>query len=193
MIENELLKFASKYVILTEEETKAIVEEIPVVTFKKGTILLREGEVSKACYFILKGCIRQFYLVDGEEKTTAFYTEEQAVVSMTSYTQQVPASHYFACVEDTTATVGYFGKEAEMYGRFPRFEALTRTLVEQDYGKSQEALAVFITSSPEERYLHLLETNPALLQRVPQHQIAGYLGMTPESLSRIRKRVAAKK
>jgi CRP-like cAMP-binding protein len=65
-------------------------------------------------------------------------------------------------------------------------------MIEQDLGKANENLDAFITSSPEERYLNLLDKRPELLQRVPQHQIASYLGMTPESLSRIRKRVSKK-
>lgn len=155
--------------------------------------MLREGEVAKQCFFVLEGCIRQYYLVDGEEKTTAFYTEEQGAVSFTSYVNQSPATHYLSCVEDCVLIVGNPTEEQEMYRTFPKLVEFTRLLVEQDYGKTQEQFASFITSSPEKRYRDLLKDRPSLLNRVPQHQIASYLGMTPESLSRIRKRIAAKK
>lgn len=192
-MKEELLKYALQFTDLSDEEKQAVMDEIPIETFKKGTILLREGEISTTCFFILKGCVRKYSVIDGEEKTTAFYTENEAVVSFNSYTQQVPADHYFICMEDTTTVVGYREREAEMYIRFPKFESLSRMFMSQDLGKAQEEMAVFITSTAEERYLHLLQNRPDLLQRVPQHQIASYLGITPESLSRIRKRMTTGK
>lgn len=89
--------------------------------------------------------------------------------------------------------VGSLDYEQEMYQKFPKLAAITRALMEQDFGKTQEALVAFISSSPEERYQKLLAERPALLGRVPQHQLASYLGVTPESLSRIRKRIFMKK
>lgn len=187
-----LVAYASQFMELTADEVRVIEEEIIIATYKKGTILLREGDISRECFFILKGCIRQFQQINGEEKTTAFYTEYEPVVSFTSYAQEIPATHGFACVEETTTVVGTPESEAELYSKFPRFESLTRVLMGQDHGKTQELLATFITSSPEERYLHLLTNRPQLLQRVPQHQIASYIGMTPESLSRMKRRILKK-
>jgi len=188
-----LLKYLGKFGSLTNQEVKDIADNLIVQTFKKGTILLHEGEIATKCYFILKGCIRQYHLTDGEEKTTAFFTEEQAVVSFSSASQQIPATHYWACVEDTVAMVGYLDREQEMYKKFPKLALITRELMEQDFGKTQESFATFIASSPEERYELLLKNRPDLLQRAPQHQIASYLGIKPESLSRIRKRISLKK
>lgn len=192
-LENELLKYISTFPSLTPEEAIAIAEKIPVRNVPKGTILLRADEVSGECYFVLKGCVRQYYVVDGAEKTTAFFTEAQAVVSVASYSSQLPASHYLSCTEDCILIVGDFNQEKTMYAEFPKLEVITRGMMEQDYGKAQETLAAFIISSPEDRYLDLQQTRPDLLQRVPQHQLASYLGVTPESLSRIRKRIALKK
>jgi CRP-like cAMP-binding protein len=141
----------------------------------------------------LKGCVRQFVIIDGEEKTTVFFTEEQAVAFFSNHAEQRASKYYLSCVEDSTLIVGNLDLEQEMYQKFPKLAPITRAITEKDYGKTQEILASFITSSPEERYVNLLKTRPELLQRVPQHQIASYLGMTPESLSRIRKRVSEKK
>jgi CRP-like cAMP-binding protein len=191
-MEKVLLEYISKFPSLTEEEVKGIVENLTVRSYKKGTVLLKEGEINKECYFVLKGCLRQYYIVDGEEKTTEFLTEEQGVGSVTSYLEQSYSDHYLTCVEDCILIVGNMDEGKDMYEKFPKLEIITRAIIEQDFGKTKEALAFFITSTPEERYLNLLETRPDLLQRVPQHQIASYLGVSPESLSRIRKRVSLK-
>lgn len=192
-MKNELLHYISQFPTLTDEEIREIADNIPVQTFKKGTILLKEGDTADKCFFVLKGFVRQYHLVEDEEKTTAFFTEEQAVVSFASYSQQLPSKHYWSCVEDSVLVVGSLDHEQEMYQKFPKLAAITRAVMEQDFGKTQEALVAFISSSPEERYQKLLTDRPDLLGRVPQHQLASYLGVTPESLSRIRKRIFAKK
>lgn len=193
VVNKEFLTYLSKFPELPEKDRLAIAGAIPVEWLKKGTILLKEGEISRTCYFVLKGCVRQYHMVDGEERTTAFFTEEQAVVSFTSYTTQTPCDHYFACVEDSLLMIGEASREKQMYENFPQLEVITRKMMQQDHGKTQDTLSSFITSSPEERYLQLLKTRGDLFQRVPQHQLASYLGIAPESLSRLRRRLSRKK
>lgn len=182
----------SKYLPLNEEERRAIIECIPLVTFEKGHILLREGQVARDSYFNINGLVREYYIIDGDEKTTNFFTEEQSISSLNSFVNQVPAKHYLECIENTTLAVLNYEKEKELFKRIPGFESLCRVSIEDEFGKQQEALANFITSSPEQRYVNLLENSPELLQRVPQYYLASYLGIKPESLSRIRKRIINK-
>lgn len=189
-MENELIKYISRFISLNEEEKKALIENNPILTFKKGTILLREGEVATRCWFVIKGCVRQYFLKDGDEKTTAFYTEEQTIVPSSANEQQTPSKYYLSCVEESRLVVTYLDRIPEMYEKFPKFESISLILAGKMYEDSSESFASFRTSSPEERYRNLLKTRPELLQRVPQHQIASYLGITPESLSRIRKRIS---
>lgn len=185
------LKSSSLFEIpLTEAEAQTVDELIPVRTFEKGSLLLRAGQVAVDSYHIVAGCARLYYLIDGEERTTAFFTEKQSVASMTSYANQTPADHYLECVEDCTMLVLNYHKEKQLLQKHPRLESIFRVATEQEYGKNQAMLAHYITKSPEERYLHLLETRPELINRVPQYHLASYLGVKPESLSRIRKRVA---
>jgi CRP-like cAMP-binding protein len=195
-MENEVLKYVSKFISLTEEETKAITDDISIRNFKKGTILLNEGETSTEGYFILKGCIRQYCILNGEEKTTNFYTEEQWVLSRKSYAQKIPADHYFSCIEDCILLIGNIDKETIFYqkiSKFPRLQKLSRSIIEKEIGEYQETLTSYITDTPEQRYLKLLKNRPELIQRVPQYQLASYIGVKPESLSRIRKRILGKK
>lgn len=192
ILKNEILEYLSKYVVVTEEIEKAISENTLFKNFKKGSVLLKEGGFAHECYFVLKGCIRSYFLKNGEEKTIEFYTEEQAVVP-SNYGTRKPSEYYLECLEDTVVSVGNPELEKETFQKYPQLESLSRVIAETIIAKQQETFTQFKTSNAEERYLHLLQTKPDLMRRAPQHQIASYLGVTPESLSRIRKRVARKK
>jgi len=191
-MQDQLIAYFSAIMPLTAEEIAGIRESMCIRTFKKGTILLKEGQIAKECYFVLKGCVRQYYVVEGEEKTSNFFTENQWVVSVNSFMNKTPANHYFDCTEETTLVIGTEQKENDLYSQFPKFEKLARMALEKGFGEQQEIVATRVTDSPEKRYLQLLTEQPALVQRVPQYQLASYLGIKPESLSRIRKRIALK-
>jgi len=182
----------SANVPLSAEECEALDKYIPVKSFKRGTILLRPGSVANESYYNLKGCVRHYYMIDGEERTTFFYTENQSIASMNSYVNRTPSNHYLECVEDSILAVLNYDKEKELYQLFPKLESICRISVEEDFGEQQDILATHLTTSPEERYLNLLNTRPELLQRVPQYHLASYLGVKPESLSRIRKRILSR-
>ncbi len=191
-MENEIIKYLSKYIPINKELEEAIIKSGFIKSFGKGTLLLEEGKISNECYFIINGCIRSFYIKDGEEKTTEFYTEDQTVTPSV-YGKKDPSEYYLECVEDTIAGVGTPELETEMYQKFPQIESLNRALGEAIMAKYQDTFAEFKMASPEERYLNLLKTRPDIIQRAPQHQIASYLGIKPESLSRIRKRIMKQK
>ena len=99
-----LFDFISKYIALTEEEKNALLSLDIFHSVKKGTILLEEGQKSNNGYFVLKGCIRTYYMIDGEEKTTAFYTEMEGIESPHCVINKTPSDYYISCVEDTIMT-----------------------------------------------------------------------------------------
>lgn len=187
-----LFDFMSKYVSLTEDEKNAIVSSDIFRSVKKGTTLLKEGQKSKDSYFVLKGLLRTYYVIDGEEKTTAFYTEMEALTPH-CVISKTPSQYYVSCVEDSILTVSNSDMEAEMNSKFPKFETLCRILSEELLAKQQIDFDEFKTSSPEQRYLNLIQKRPDLVQRVPQHQLASYLGIKPQSLSRLRARILEKR
>ena len=187
-MENKLFSFVEKYMPLTNEEKKAIADLDLFKSFKKGAVLLSEGEISGNYFFVLNGCIRCYYIIDGEEKTTAFYTENESLAPQSS-ANLTPAKYYIACVEDCVLAIANAEMEKEIFEKFPRFETLCRLLSEDLLAKNQASFDEFKNNSPEQRYLQLLNTRPDLVQRVPQHQLASYLGIKRESLSRIRKRI----
>lgn len=190
-MKNILFDFISKYVSLTEEEQQAILALDIFRSVRKGTILLKEGQRSKESYFVLKGCIRTYYILDGEEKTTAFYTEMEAVTPH-CVISKMPSEYYVSCLEDSIITVSNADMEVAINGKFPKFETMCRILSEERLAQQQIDFDKFRTSSPEQRYLNLLESRPDLIQRVPQHQLASFLGVKPQSLSRLRARILEK-
>jgi CRP-like cAMP-binding protein len=187
-----LFDFLSKYVSLTDDEKNAIISLDIFRSVKKGTTLLEEGQNSKQSYFVLKGCIRKYYIIDGEEKTTAFYTELEGVTPH-CVKNNAPSEYYINCIEDTILIVSNADMEAVINNQFPKFETLCRILSEELLGKQQIDFDEFKTSSPEQRYLNLMQKRPDLIQRVPQHQLASYLGIKPQSLSRLRARILEKR
>jgi len=186
-----LFDFISKYISLTEEEKNAIVSLDIFHSVKKGTTLLEVGNFSKESYFVLKGCIRSYYVLDGEEKTTAFYTEMDALTPP-CVISKTPSDYYISCIEDSLILVSNSDMEEEVNSKFPKFEIMCRMFSAELLAKKQIDFDEFKTSSPEQRYLNLLEKRPDLIQRVPQHQLASYLGIKPQSLSRLRARILEK-
>jgi len=186
-----LFDFISKYISLTEDEKNALLSLDLFRSVKKGTILLKEGQKSQEEFFVLKGCIRKYYIVDGEEKTTAFFTEMEGLTPH-CVISKTPSEYFISCVEDTILTVANPDIGVEINTKFPKFELMCRILSEELLAKQQINFDKFKTSSPEQRYLNLLQNRPDLIQRVPQHQLASFLGIKPQSLSRLRARILGK-
>lgn len=179
--------------LLTDEEVRIILDGTVVESFRKGHYLLKKGQVANKCYFVLEGCVREYLLADGEERTTAFFLEGDAVSSFASVSNNAPSNYYLQCIEDCTLTVSDQALEQEMCDKIPRLRSIIQQEVEKITGQIHEQLTSFIANSPEERYMNLMETKPEIFNRFPQHQIASYIGVQPESLSRIRRRIQGRK
>ncbi len=197
----DLVSYLSRYMPITEELADVLSKSSFVTTYPRGTVLLREGDPIRKGYFILKGCIRSYVLKNGEDKTIDFFIEEESVLPIglgieeesvlpIGLGKDVPSVHFLECLEDTVAVASTPDQEAKTLSDYPQLKAVCLAMSEIMAEKLQENLARYKTSTPEERYRDLIEKRPDLLQRIPQYQIASYLGVQPESLSRIRKRLA---
>ncbi len=178
----------SDFVPISKDMEEIIIKHLEFKTISKQENVIREGQIAQECLFILKGCIKKYYLVDGEERITNFYTEGQ-VVTPNSYTNKKPSKYFLTALEETIALVGDPDTEQEALKKYPQLASVTGIITEKLMVKLSDEFDNRINHSPEERYLQLIKERPDILQRVPQYQIASYLGIKPESLSRIRKRL----
>lgn len=182
------IQYIEEYIQFNEAEKRFLAQNLPVQFFKKGSHLLQSGEVSDCFFFNLQGCIRLYYLVNGDDKTAYFYTENQFISSYESYVKQTPSIQCFQAIEDSYVLQITAEVAEALLQMTPKFEILARMAMEEEMIHYQRLIASFITQNPTERYLNLLQNKADLFQRIPQHYIASYLGITPESLSRIKKK-----
>jgi len=189
LLGSEIIKILSEFIPITTVNEEAILEHSKIKLLSKGSIILNEGQIATQCYFILKGCMKKYFLKDGEEKITAFYTEGYALTP-SSYTNKSTSTHFISTLEDTIVLYGDPESEEKIYKDNPELESLTRKINEKIMVSQNEEFDYWVSNNAEDRYKLLLEKRPDLVQRVPQYQIANYLGIKPESLSRIRKRLS---
>ncbi len=173
---------------LSEALKQAIQDQTQILDVKKKTKLLQAGDTANTIYFILKGAARVFYLdKNGDETTTWFLFENELLISVYSFYTGKPSFEYLESLEDCTMISLTRDKLNGLYLRFPEFNFIGRRLTEIYHTKSEEQANNLRMLSAKERYQKLLETTPQLINRVSLGQIASYLGISQETLSRIRK------
>jgi len=156
-----------------------------IISFPAKTTLLREGEISKNIYFIREGCLRFWFNNEGKDITMQFFFENQPV---SGFLGREPSICTLETIESSTLAVLPIQDFYDLMNEIPYLKdfflefAIKRM---EDYSK---LFLSRIKDNPEKRYHELLKNNPMILQRIPQHFIASYLGITPVSLSRIRNR-----
>jgi CRP-like cAMP-binding protein len=131
--------------------------------------------------------------VDGNDKTAFFYTEGQFICAGESYTFNIPAIENYQAVEHTEIFIFTKSKIDFLLKEVPKFEVIARIATENELITCQKVIASFVTKSAEERYIDLLDAQGELFHRVPQQYIASFLGVAPETLSRIKARVFNKR
>ena len=173
---------------LQSADIKILEELVPIRQYEKGEFLLRAGDLSNAFFFNSKGLIRLYYLQEGEEKTAYFYGEGSFISAYASFIKQEPCSFFLQATEETEVAVIGLEASQKLLAHSSKFDLLARAAMEEEMISLQEIIASLLTLRPEQRYAELLEKNPEIFQKVPQIQIASFIGVKPESLSRIKKR-----
>lgn len=151
--------------------------------------LTEERKIARELYFIVKGLVRLYYTKEGEEITGYIFKENLFASSYDSFLRKTPGIQTLETLEDCDLLVINYDGLHKLYDALPKFQVLGRKVAEQRFINAQMILSSFILDSPEERYRKFEAQHGDLLLRVPHHIIASYLGITPVSMSRIRKRV----
>jgi CRP-like cAMP-binding protein len=184
-----LYQYIKPFVTFSEQEKRVLEDAFTFRQVPKKFKLTEEGKIAKELYFILKGLVRLYYTKDGEEITGYIFKEHLFASSYDSFLRKVPSIQTLETLEDCDLLVITYNRLQQLYDDVPNMHIVARKVAEQRFINAQLILSSFILDSPEERYRKFEEQHGDLLLRVPHHIIASYLGITPVSLSRIRKRL----
>jgi len=185
-------KVLEKFVVFNEAEWIVFIQHLSFSTLKKKQYFAEPDKVCNQVGFIVTGAARYFHIKDGEDITSYFSFENEFVSSYKSYLTGLPGYTYVQALEDTKL-ITFTRKDMDQMLANPmlayKIERFGRLVAEYYLICYEDRVASFVTQTPEERYLNLLSSGKEILQRMPQHYIAHFLGITPVSLSRIRRRV----
>lgn len=184
-----LKSYCKKIIPFTDQELKLIDDYFEVKDLKKKEFLLHDKSVCNMIGFISNGTIRHFHVKDGVEKTCDISFENSWVTDFKSFTNNTICIMNLQAMEDTT--VVFIQKENlnKLYTECNKFETFGRLMAEHVAQRATEIAMSLSSEKPEERFQNLLQKQPDLFQRIPQKYIANFLGISPESLSRIQKRI----
>ncbi|MBR2649260.1 MAG: Crp/Fnr family transcriptional regulator [Sediminibacterium sp.] len=192
MATDNLRKRLSKNSDLTTKEINLVTGYFTEQSIPKKTVILKAGEIAQKAYYINKGCMRVFYVKEDVEISAYFFTEDMFTNACESFIGQKPSRHFIEAAEDSEVLSISYNKLEELYTKLPKANAFFRKMMEERFEAIHNSFTAQILETPEERYSNLQKNNPSLINRIPQHQIATYLGITPISLSRIRSRLKKK-
>lgn len=184
----DLKKFIRNYAALTEAELEEIAGKFKPKSVKKNSYLLRQGEICRDLVFVQKGCLRLYYLKDDIEVSVWFAFEQSSAIEIYSFISGNPSNYFLQAIEDSE--VLYLPKTElnKLYQHQPKMQEMMRNFWEDVILHLINRFTALQTDSAEKRYLDLLN-KPAYLATIPQKYLASFIGVTPTSLSRIRKQV----
>lgn len=187
-------KSINSKVPLTEAEVEQIKPYLTPKKIRRKQYLLQEGDVCKATAFVEKGALRAYSVAEqGTEHIIQFALEGWFIADMYSFLSGEPATYNIDAIEDSELLLISKSAHEELLRTMPKYETFTRLNITGAYMAMQRRLNSIIGASLEERYAEFIAKYPHIAQRVPQHMIASYMGLTPETLSRVRKRIAGNK
>ncbi len=186
--ENKLIYYMKKWTSISEREEAVILSFFEPFEIKRKKDLMRYGEVCKHIDFIVKGCLRSYYADEkGIEHIYQIRMDNSWISDLESFYTQEPSRYYIEALEDTQLLRITRGNLEKLYEEVPGMERYFRILFQKAYVNSLKRLSSTMWEPAADRYKNLLKRHPDMFQRVPMVYIASYLGITPESLSRIRK------
>lgn len=187
-----LIQFIKKTVPFADEEIQDIHHLFTEKTLKKGEFWIKQGEFNSDVFFISKGMLRSYFIKDEVEKTFNLVTENQMVMASESYSIASPSSDFIQAVEETYLSVIKKEDLEALYSKSSKWERFGRIIFETYTLEQEFRIRSFIAETAQERYERLTIEQPQLIQRTPQIYLANFLGITPQSLSRLRRKIVNK-
>lgn len=192
-MDKALRQSIEKFIHLTDEEWQMLEPFLETRKLKKHELFAEHGKVAGDIGFVIDGMLRHYYIKEAEEKTTFFYFENHFVCTYISCITGQASQLSIEAMSDCTLLVFPYQKMKELYEISMAWQKFGRLISEYLAIGLEERMVGLLMLNPEERYLDLLKGNKEkILERIPQHYIANYLGITPVSMSRIRNRVFKK-
>ena len=186
-------KFIGAVAPMEENDLALLLSILEHKHVKKNDYILREGQICKNVYFLTKGFLRMFFVdYKGSEVNYRFTYDKNFFVDFQSFLLQKPSHFYWQAMQDSEFLVLPKTEIQRLYATLPAWNNFGRLMSEKVYLQMNERVEMLLFMSPEERYNHLLSTQPELFTMVSQFHLSSYLGIKPESLSRLRKRLLKK-
>lgn len=189
MPESTLISHIAKFIPLSEAEAEAIEAYFTVRTVKKKAVLLEEGRKCNELFFVVKGCMRMYYLEEkGTEQTIQFAIENWWMTDLSSFYGNKPAEFSIQAIEETRLMCIDKVAMEELLTAYPKMERYFGIIYQRAYAASLLRVKYIFSMSKERFYEHFSSLYPEFLQRVPQYILATFLGLTPEYLSELRRK-----
>jgi CRP-like cAMP-binding protein len=188
----QINKSISRYVTFYQEEFDIFNSLLEYKTVKKKTIMLHEGEMCNFEAFVIKGCIRKYFIDENGFEVILQFAIEEAWISDISFSiyENKPSKVFIETLEDCEFLMFSPETKEELFSKAPKFERAFRILLMRHMAITQERIFNTIAKTATEKYLEFIDHYPTIPQRVAQHYIASYLGISPEFLSKIRARLS---
>ena len=186
----DLIKQTAPFSILNETDQELFLSKFRPLNLKKNDLFIKEGQYNQLIGFIVKGCMMCSFNKNGKDHIEEFSFENEFITDYRNLLTQSASDKNVICLEDTDLLVVTYNEMQKLYEQKPIFERIGRMIAESLFMNWQEKAKSFLLDDAEERYFKLITHKPDLFQRVPQYLIASYLGVNPETLSRIRKKIA---
>ena len=181
--------YCSQFVDFTSSEKKTISNRMVVRSVPKNFTLVDLGDVAREIYFINQGIMRYFYITeDGKDITGFVYLDNMFAGSIDSFFSQTESTQILETLSDCELLVLGYSSLHELFDEIPKMNVLIRKLIQVRMAHALKIIAALIINKPEQRYTAFTELHPGIEQKIPQHILASFMGITPVSLSRIRKR-----
>lgn len=188
----QFFNYTGQFVNFTQQDKDLLSAAFKYKRYNVKAELVSADKRTDELFFLVKGCIRKYFVKDGEQITIYIVTENNFIGAIESMIKGTKSSETIECIEPCEVLVLKKADLDRLYLQVPLMNEFIRKVLEQTLTQFHQIISMFILNTPEERYLEQLSKNPQILQRVPQHMLATYLGITATSLSRIRKRILEK-